>query len=157
MNPNDPLTGMPSTLFPGVKTTFELFVYESEAASETVTYFRYTDGKRRHEGHVPTDVYKYTLTKDTTPDNSKEYFVKTGPERDRYGKVENLTEFAAGTEYYERELSEEYKKDDLGIYTVCKDVIFRKTIDGNITRMEKAWDFWENRESAVYYPVNYTF
>lgn len=157
MNSNDPLTQMHSTLFPGVKTTFELFVYESEAASDTVTYFRYTDGKRRHYGHVPVDLYKYSLTEDTTPDNSKEYFIKTGPERDRFKKAENLTAFEAGVKYYERELSAEYKKDDLGIYTECKDVIFRKTIDGSITRIEKAYDFWENRASATYYPVNYTF
>jgi len=157
MNSNEPLTQMHSTLFPGVKTTFELFVYESEEASANLTYFRYTDGKRRHYGHVPTNLYKYTVTEDATPDSSKEYFVKTGPEKDRYEKVDNLTEFDANTKYYERELSEEYKKDDLGIYTECKDVIFRKTIDGSITRIEKAYDFWKNRASATYYPVNYTF
>ena len=115
MNSNEPLTQMHSTLFPGVKTTFELFVYESEEASDTVTYFRYTDGKRRHYGHVPVDLYKYSLTEDATPDNSKEYFIKTGPERDRFKKAENLTAFEAGVKYYERELSAEYKKDDLGI------------------------------------------
>jgi len=39
----------------------------------------------------------------------------------------------------------------------AKDIIYRETKDGNITRTEKAFDFWENRTSAEYFPVNSPF
>lgn len=39
----------------------------------------------------------------------------------------------------------------------CKEVIFRQTTDGSIVRNEKAWDFWDNRASASYIPVNNPF
>ena len=32
--------------------------------------------------------------------------------------------------------------------------VFRKTVDGNITRYEKAWCFWKDRKSAEYKPIN---
>ena len=39
----------------------------------------------------------------------------------------------------------------------AKEVIFKTTQDGNIVRNEKAWDFWKNRASAEYIPVNNPF
>ena len=38
-----------------------------------------------------------------------------------------------------------------------KDIIFRKTTDGSITRHEKAYDMWDNRASATYVPINDPF
>lgn len=38
-----------------------------------------------------------------------------------------------------------------------KQLIYRVTTDGNIVRNEKAWDLWENRESATYIPINSPF
>lgn len=39
----------------------------------------------------------------------------------------------------------------------AKEVIFRTTTEGSIVRNEKAWDFWDNRASAVYIPINNPF
>jgi len=40
-----------------------------------------------------------------------------------------------------------------------KDIIYRKTVVGSITRMEKAYALWANRKSSdtVYIPVNEPF
>lgn len=44
-----------------------------------------------------------------------------------------------------------------GVYTEEPVFIFRKTVDGSITRFEKAWDLWANRKSAKYIPINSKF
>ena len=38
-----------------------------------------------------------------------------------------------------------------------KEIIFKQTTDGSIVRAEKAWDFWANRTTATYIPVNSDF
>lgn len=38
-----------------------------------------------------------------------------------------------------------------------KEVIFKTTTEGSIVRNEKTWDFWDNRTSAEYIPVNNPF
>lgn len=38
-----------------------------------------------------------------------------------------------------------------------KEIIFKQTIEGSVVRTEKAWDFWDNRASAKYIPVNSDF
>lgn len=38
-----------------------------------------------------------------------------------------------------------------------KELIERVTVDGSITRYEKAWDLWANRTSATYIPINSCF
>ena len=38
-----------------------------------------------------------------------------------------------------------------------KEIIFKQTTDGSIVRAEKAWDFWSNRTTATYIPVNSDF
>lgn len=48
------------------------------------------------------------------------------------------------------------QKDLRGNTEKVKEVILRKTVDGNITRWEKTIDFWENRASATYVPINST-
>lgn len=37
---------------------------------------------------------------------------------------------------------------------VEKQLIYRKTVVGNITRWEKAFDLWTNRTTATYIPIN---
>lgn len=39
----------------------------------------------------------------------------------------------------------------------AKEAIFKTTTEGSIVRNEKAWDFWDNRASAAYIPVNNPF
>ena len=34
------------------------------------------------------------------------------------------------------------------------DLIIRKTVEGKITRYEKAWALWDDRASATYIPIN---
>ena len=83
---------------PGVKTTLELWPYETETKGN-VKYIRFTSGKVQRMHH------------------------------DRpYGEPK-----------------------------VIKQLIYRITTDGDIVRNEKAWDLWENRESATYIPINDPF
>ena len=83
---------------PGVKTTFELWPYETETKG-SVKYIRFTDGMRQRLHH-------------NRP----------------YGEP-----------------------------VASPQLIYRITTDGNTVRNEKAWDLWENRESAKYIPINSPF
>lgn len=47
-------------------------------------------------------------------------------------------------------------KDLRGNKEKVKEVIFRKTVDGSITRNEKTIAFWEDRKTATYIPINST-
>lgn len=44
-----------------------------------------------------------------------------------------------------------------GVVTAVKDIIYKKSVEGTITRYEKAYDKWENRKTATYIPVNDPF
>lgn len=43
------------------------------------------------------------------------------------------------------------------VYEEEKVLILRKTVDGKITRWEKAADLWANRKTATYIPINSHF